>query len=103
MTNQLQLDRRGNLNFECPLIPAGIGSGQHMKHHFRQVLGGCLLKKVASYAYFFTHHGSHFPPGEVPEGAVGVVRVKKLGKDEETGGVLDLVTLQCGSWNRRCP
>ena len=50
MTNQLQLDRRGNLNFECPLIPAGIGSGQHMKHHFRQVLGGCWLKKVASYA-----------------------------------------------------
>ena len=50
-----------------------------------------LVEKSCLICIIVTHHGSHFPPGKVPEGAVGVVRVKKLGKDEETGGVFDLV------------
>ena len=62
-------------------------------HHRGQVLGKKLSNEVFSGAA--TNHCPHLPPGEVPEGAVDVIWVKRL-KDIGHWGS------QCGSWSRRC-
>ena len=72
---------------------AAVGSGDHIPHHRGQVLGEKSSSEVFSGAA--TNQCPHLPPGEVPEGAVDVIWVKRL-KDIGHWGS------QCGSWSRRC-